>query len=106
LLLNLSEPGREPGKQVPDGAVPGRISESERIFVGKVLNIRWGTGNVSDMGAPGRAEVECVQAFRGVQVGQRVIVTVLVHLICQPRCDSILNSRRSPAQRNSVRGFQ
>jgi hypothetical protein len=76
VLLNLPEPGREPGKQVPDGAVPGRISESERIFVGKVLNIRWGTGNVSDMGAPGQAEVECVQAFRGVQAGQRVIVTV------------------------------
>ena len=76
MLLNLPEPGREPGKQVPDGAVPGRISESERIFVGKVLNIQWGAGNVSGMGAPGKAEVECVQAFRGVQVGQRVIVTV------------------------------
>ena len=53
LLLNLPEPGREPGKQVPDGAIPGRISPSERIFVGKVLSIQWGTGNVSGMGAPG-----------------------------------------------------
>ena len=76
LLLHAPEPGREPDKQVPDGAVPGRISESERVFVGKVLNIRWGAGNVSGMGAPGQAEVECVRAFKGVQVGQRVIVTV------------------------------
>jgi hypothetical protein len=76
LLLNLPEPGREPGKQVPDGAVPGRINESERILVGKVLNIQWGAGNVSGMGAPGQAEVECVRAFRGVHAGQRVIVTV------------------------------
>jgi hypothetical protein len=76
VLLNLPQPGREPGKQVPDGAIPGRISLSERVFVGKVLNIRWGAGDVGGMGAPGRAEVECVQAFRGVQVGQRVIVTV------------------------------
>lgn len=74
--LNLPEPGREPGRQVPDGAVPGRISPSERVFVGKVLNIRWGEGDVSGMGAPGAAEVECVRAFRGVQAGQRVIVTV------------------------------
>ena len=41
-----------------------------------MLSIQWGTGNVSGMGAPGRAEVECVRAFRGVQAGQRVIVTV------------------------------
>jgi hypothetical protein len=75
-LLNLPAPGRDPGQQVPDGAVPGRISPSERIFVGKVLNIRWGAGDVSSMGAPGRAEVECVQAFRGVQAGQHVTVTV------------------------------
>jgi hypothetical protein len=73
---NLQEPGREPGRQVPDGAIPGRISPSERVFVGKVLSIRWGAGDVSGMGAPGSAEVECVRAFRGVQVGQRVIVTV------------------------------
>ena len=75
-LANLPEPGREPGKQVPDDAFPGRISPSERVFLGKVLNIQRGTGNVSRMGAPGKAEVECVRAFRGVQVGQRVLVTV------------------------------
>ncbi|MGD1000787.1 MAG: hypothetical protein ABSA67_08825 [Candidatus Brocadiia bacterium] len=75
-LANLPEPGREPGRQVPDGAFPGRISPSERVFIGKVLNIQWGTGDVSRMGAPGKAEVECVRAFRGVQAGQRVIVTV------------------------------
>jgi len=76
LLANLPEPGREPGRQVPDGAVPGRINASERIFLGKVLDIRWGEGDVSSMGAPGRAEVECVRAFRGVQIGERVNVTV------------------------------
>ena len=75
-LANLPEPGREPGRQVPDDAFPGRISPSERVFLGKVLNIQRGTGNVSRMGAPGKAEVECVRAFRGVQVGQRVLVTV------------------------------
>jgi hypothetical protein len=76
LLANLPEPGREPGRQVPDGAVPGRINASERIFLGKVLDIQRGKGDVSSMGAPGRAEVECVRAFRGVHVGQRVLVTV------------------------------
>jgi hypothetical protein len=76
LPANLPEPGREPGRQVPDGAFPGRINPSERVFVGKVLSIQWGTGNVSRMGAPGQAEVECVRAFRGVQAGQRVLVTV------------------------------
>ncbi len=76
LLANLPEPGREPGRQVPDGAVPGRISESEKIFVGKVLDIQWGEGDVSGMGAPGKAEVECARAFRGVQTGERVNVTV------------------------------
>ena len=76
LPANLPEPGREPGRQVPDGAFPGRINPSERVFVGKVLSIQWGTGNVSRMGAPGQAEVECVRAFRGVQAGRRVLVTV------------------------------
>ena len=78
LLLagQLPEPGREPGRQVPEDAFPGRVNPSEPEFVGKVLSIQWGTGNVSGMGAPGKAEVECVRAFRGVQAGQRVIVTV------------------------------
>ena len=76
VLLNVPELGREPGRQVPDGAIPGRISLSERIIVGKVMSVQWGTGNVSSMGAPGRAEVECVRAFRGAQAGQRIMVTV------------------------------
>jgi HEAT repeat protein len=68
---------REAGELLPQGSAADRVAKSERIFVGRVLDIKWEAGqNVSHMGELGRARVECLVPFRGVKAGEKVTVSV------------------------------